>query len=257
MSRGIIEIVKDLRALGVENGDKLMVHSSFKSLGKVDGGISTFVTALEKAVGDEGTLMFPTFSYVAVNSDNPVFDVKATPCCVGAIPEFFRKTVGVKRSVHPTHSIAVWGKDRDEYIKNHHMDDVCVAENSPLYKLKDTGGKILMVGCGITHNTLIHGVECYIRPPYAFTVDYCDPTYHREYTCIHEDGTITTQAFYHMFTEPVGWYQDYDKLKGLVEMREGKILDADCYLMDAKTVWDTVLHKMENEPYYFVSQTLK
>ena len=257
MSRGISEIVKDLRALGVEQGHKLMVHSSYKSLGGVDGGIITFIEALKEAVGGEGTLMFPAFSYDTVNANNPVFDVNNSPCCVGAIPEVFRKADGVKRSVHPTHSIAVWGKDRDEYVRDHHEDNVCVGENSPLYKLKDNSGKILMVGCGITHNTLIHGVECYERPPYAFTVDYSDPTYHRDYTCIHEDGTKTTREFYHMFTEPIGWYQDYDKLRGLLEMREGKVLDADCYLMDAKEVWETVLKKMKEEPYYFVSRTLK
>lgn len=114
-----------------------------------------------------------------------------------------------------------------------------------------------MVGCGITHNTLIHGVECFQMPPYAFTVDYSNPKYHREYTCIHEDGTMTTKEFFHMFAEPIGWYQDYDKLRGLMEISSGKILDADSYLMDAQTVWNTVLEKMKIEPYYFVSRTLK
>ena len=257
MNRGIKEIVKDLRALGVVAGDKLMVHSSYKSLGGVDGGIITFIEALKEAVGEEGTLMLPTFTYDNVNAASPVFDVNNSPSCVGTIPEVFRKCNGVKRSVHPTHSIAVWGKDRDEFVRDHHEDNVCVDKNSPLFKLKDNGGKILMVGCGITHNTLIHGVECFERPPYAFTVDYSDPKYHREYTCIHEDGSTTAKEFFHMFTEPLGWYQDYDKLRGLMEITEGKVLDADCYLMDAKAVWDTVLDKMKSEPYYFVSKTLK
>lgn len=257
MNKDFKQIKFDLCNLGVTVGDKIMVHSSFKSLGKVDGGVMTFIDALKDTVTTEGTLLFPTFTYDCVNKSNPVFDVKSTVSHVGIIPEIFRKTDGVKRSVHPTHSIAVWGKNRDKFIKDHHKDNVCVGENSPLFKLKDLKGKILMVGCGITHNTLIHGVECFCKPPYAFKVDYSDPKYHRIYTCIDENDNVVRQEFLHEFMEDLGWYQDYDKLKNLMDIKEGKILDAQSYVMDAKTVWNTVLNKMQEEPYYFVSRTMK
>lgn len=53
----------DLRALGVKEGVTLLVHSSFKALGKwVCGGPAAVVLALEAALGEQGTLVMPTHS---------------------------------------------------------------------------------------------------------------------------------------------------------------------------------------------------
>lgn len=252
MNSDYIKIKNDLRSIGIKKGDRVLIHSSYKSLGGVEGGIDTFISAVKDTVGTDGTVMFPTFTYDFVNKDNPVFDIEKTPSCVGMIPEVFRKGKGVKRSLHPTHSVAVWGKDRDWYIEKHHKDKVCVGENSPIYKLKDTGGKILMVGCGITHNTLIHGLEILVRPPYAMAVDYTDPEYHREYSCIDENKNVFKQEFFHVFYHAMGYYSDFGKLNNIMEIKNGYILNAESFLMDAKTVWDTVYTKMQEDPYYFV-----
>ena len=248
----IEKCINDLKTMGIQNGDKLLVHSSYKSLGGIENGVNGFIDALMYVVGKEGTLMFPTFTYDVVNINNPVFDVRHTKSHVGIIPEIFRNREGVKRSLHPTHSVAVWGKDRDFYIKNHDLDNVAVGENSPIFKLKDNGGKILMLGCGITHNTLIHGVEAYYKPPYAFSVDYTLPEYYRLYTRIDENDNITRKEFHHAFMENVGYHQDYDKLAPLMDMKKGYILDAESFLMDANTVWTTVLEKMKIDPFYFM-----
>jgi aminoglycoside 3-N-acetyltransferase len=57
------KLVEAFRELGVEEGDTLLVHSSYKSLGEVDGGPQTVVRALEAALGAEGTLIMPTFNF--------------------------------------------------------------------------------------------------------------------------------------------------------------------------------------------------
>ncbi len=53
---GTAALLDDLRKLGVDPGDVLFVHSSFKSLGPVEGGTAAIIAALEQAVGPEGTL---------------------------------------------------------------------------------------------------------------------------------------------------------------------------------------------------------
>ena len=250
-----LAIKKDLAELGVKKGDRLLIHSSYKSMKIQGNGADTFFAALKDTVGKEGILMFPTFTYDVVNEQNPYFDVNETfSTHVGILPELFRHTEGVIRSVHPTHSLAVWGKDADYYVKDHQKDNVCVGENSPIFKLKDTGGKILMIGCGIAHNTLIHGVECFIRPPYAFKADYTASPYKREYTVTDADGAKTKINYFHEFTEEAGWYQAFYKLSQIMEIKEGKILEAQSFIMDAKEVWDTVLEKMKEDPYYFMSK---
>ena len=40
------KLVQDLQGLGIGSGDLLFVHSSFKSLGPVEGGAGTVVRAL-------------------------------------------------------------------------------------------------------------------------------------------------------------------------------------------------------------------
>ena len=106
MEQTIGKIKADLQELGVKNGDNLLVHSSLRSLGKVEGGAETVIRGMLEALGGEGTLLFPALSYVAVNAANPVFDVRNTPSCVGALPEYFRTRPGTVRSLHPTHSMS-------------------------------------------------------------------------------------------------------------------------------------------------------
>ncbi len=48
------KLVEGFRELGVMEGDTLLVHSSYKSFGEVDGGPETVVRALEAALGAGG-----------------------------------------------------------------------------------------------------------------------------------------------------------------------------------------------------------
>ena len=57
------ELVTGFEQLGLGNDDVLMVHSSYKSLGGVEGGAETVVDALREVVGEKGTVLFPTFNF--------------------------------------------------------------------------------------------------------------------------------------------------------------------------------------------------
>ena len=245
----VLDIVNDLRKIGINKGDILLVHSSFKSLGYVEGGIEAVVEALKQAVGEEGTLMLPTFTYDNVNAENPIFNIKESPSCVGMIPEVFRKSEGVVRSLHPTHSLAVWGKDKEYYIANHHDDDNCLDTNSPIYKLMQKKGKILHIGCGLSHNTILHGLEIHCKVPYAFKADYSLPEYHREYVCIDEDGKAYKKEFFHMFAKVTGWHHSLSRLTEIMPCVPVKVLEAECYLFDAKELWTIVEEALRKDPY--------
>ncbi len=52
----------DLRALGVESGMTMIVHSSLTALGWVSGGPQAVVLALQEVLGPQGTLVMPTHS---------------------------------------------------------------------------------------------------------------------------------------------------------------------------------------------------
>lgn len=51
-----LDITNAVKAVGVNEGDILNVHSSLRALGEVDGGVDAVIRGLEKAIGKEGTL---------------------------------------------------------------------------------------------------------------------------------------------------------------------------------------------------------
>ncbi len=253
MESFIKHICEDLEKLGVKKGDSLFVHSSFKSLGKVEGGAKTVVEGLKSCLGEEGTLLFPGFSWDSVTRENPVFDYYNTVTCVGYLPEYFRTQVqGVVRSVHGTHSCVALGKRAEEFVKDHEKDSTPVGKNSPLYKLWKANGKILFIGCSSNHNTTMHGVEEYFGAAYCINQE--TPV---DYVLKDRNGKQTVlKSYRHNFIwngEHVE--QRYSRLETLLnarEMQKGKVLEADCTLMQASAVWEKGLEKLKQDEWFFV-----
>ncbi|MEI3006279.1 MAG: AAC(3) family N-acetyltransferase [Victivallales bacterium] len=108
----------DLIRAGIQPSDTLLVHSSMKSIGAVDGGADTVLDALMDYFREKGLLVFPTLTY-GLNPSNPVFYVNETPSQVGLLSDLFWRRPGVLRSLHPTHSVAAWGHDAAEFIAGH------------------------------------------------------------------------------------------------------------------------------------------
>ncbi len=245
----------DLRALGLKDGDTVMVHSSYKSLGGIEDGPAGVFKGLLEVLGEEGTLILPGFSFDTVTRENPVFDIYETPSCVGFLPEYFRTQVeGVIRSLHATHSLCLKGKRAEELASGHEKDLTPVGENSPLAKLPKIDGKILMLGNGAGSNTSMHGVEELSEPPYLF-----DRTRPVEYTLKIGDKVIKQpNAIRHNFVvngKHLG--QRYARIVEHLTKEEcsvGKVLDADCYLFSAKAVWEKGHELLIKDPYYFVEE---
>lgn len=240
------KIASDLHSLGVSPGETLLVHSSLRSLGPVDGGAETVVQGLFQALGEEGTLLFPALSFATVGAANPVFDVRRTPSCVGALPEYFRQRKGTCRSVHPTHSVSGCGKRSAELLKDHFLDETSCGEHSPFRRLREEGDWILFIGCSIAPNTSMHAVEELVTPPYL----------HREkvlYKCILEDGSERTMDVKrHNFQ---GYAQNYRRLGEIltpVELHHGSVLEAECYLMKISAMWEKGYEALKKDPFYFV-----
>lgn len=170
-------IVEDLDELGVSAGDVLLVHSSLSALGWVAGGAPAVVDALMATLTDEGTLVMPTHSpqlsepsdwenppvpeswYEPVRESMAPYRPAVTPTRgMGAIPECFRDYPGVRRSRHPAHSFAAWGRHRDEVVEGHGYD-YSLGEDSPLARVYDLDGDVLLLGVGHDRNTSLHLAE--------------------------------------------------------------------------------------------------
>ncbi len=241
----IEKIASDLSHLGINKGDEILVHTAFSKLGKgVDP--DDVIAGLRLAIGDEGTLVIPSLSWENVNKENPVFDVYDTPACIGFFPEYFRKTEGVRRSVHPTHSCSAIGKNADAYISLHQLDRTPVGENSPFRILSNRKGKILFLGVVSTPNTSMHGVEELVGPDYLYGDDL-------EYTLNGYDG-FSYKAVYHThgFKNTAQRYERAETLMNQYELSKGYVLEAYCTLMSSEALWKKGKEALEKDNHFFV-----
>jgi len=144
------DLQRALLQLGVLPGDVLMVHSAFDRFLGFHGGPVDVIRALQEVVGPGGTLMMPTIPFqgtaVEYARGEPVFDARQTVSRMGLITEVFRRAPGVVRSVHPTHSVAVWGSKADAIIAGHELADTPCGRLTPYAKLLDYDAKILLAG---------------------------------------------------------------------------------------------------------------
>ena len=109
-------IVKDLRKLGLKEGDDVLLHSSLKSIGYVEGGARTVIHAIVDVISLSGTLIVPTYSvkgtmYATCKTKDYIFNPHSSPTGLGHIPAAFLKFPNKYRSIHPTHSVSAIGKN--------------------------------------------------------------------------------------------------------------------------------------------------
>jgi len=248
MNDVVCRMVHDLAGLGVRKAGILLVHSSLKSLGRLPDGPETAIAALIEALGSEGTLLMPALSYETVTVENPFFDVANTPSCVGALTECFRTRPGTMRSVHPTHSVCGIGSAAGHMLSEHSRDVTPCGEHSPFFKLKSEAGQILFLGCGLKPNTSMHAVEELVEPAYLYNswVDYRIK--------LADASETAMRVRRHGFK---GWLQRYDRIETVMAgkgIRAGKVLSADCFLLEAPAFWRMAYQAMKETPLYFVDR---
>ena len=183
------QLVAQLRDLGIEKDDTLMVHTSLKSIGKQDtgkkSGAEVLVSALCRSVSD-GLLLIPAFTFSNIRQE-PVFDIRDTKPCVGAVPcvavELANRAyeIGDKtclRSFHVSHSVVAFGKRAYEYTCADRNSCTPTPFGGCVGKLYEENAKILLIGVDMTKITFIHAIDEYLEPqgvsaPYYITAtDY-------------------------------------------------------------------------------------
>lgn len=151
-------LLNQLNEMNIDNKGTLLVHSSMKSIGVVEGRADTVLEAFTDFM-EEGLLLFPTHTWATVNQSNPYFNVETSSVCTGILPELFRKKKNVVRSLHPTHSVAALGNNAKAFIEGQEKFDTPCHRDSVWGKLLDEKATILLVGVDQRRNTFIHGIE--------------------------------------------------------------------------------------------------
>ena len=136
------DVMAALRKLGVSEGDTIITHSSFKSLGETENGADTVIKGMSDAVGETGTVVFPTLCQKDWDNIFKNWHLDADSD-VGYLTNYFRKLPGARRSDQATHSVAAMGAKAEYITKTHGVTgkrygifgDTAFASDSPWEKL--------------------------------------------------------------------------------------------------------------------------
>ncbi|MHC4841483.1 MAG: AAC(3) family N-acetyltransferase [Planctomycetota bacterium] len=241
---------KDLRQLGVSGGMTLIVHSSLSSLGWVCGGPQAVILALQQVVTKEGTLLMPSHStqnsdpsgwqnppipkdWVSVVRENqPAFDPTLTPTRgMGAIADMFWRGRDVVRGDHPSSSFAAWGKDAAEMVFKHAPENT-FAPDSPIGRVYECDGHILLLGIGHDRNTSLHLAE--------HRADWSGKNWRQQGAAMFRDGR-------RVWAEWREFENDSSRFTELAEkyaaqspqaIKHGQVANASCQLMKSRPLID-------------------
>jgi aminoglycoside N3'-acetyltransferase len=237
MTRSRSEIVDQLRALGVPPGAVLLVHTSFRAVRPIDGGPEGLISALFDAVGPEGTVVMPSWP-----DGRGVFDSGSTPASgdLGVVADVFWRLPGVERSPHP-HAFAARGPAAGEILRDPLPLPPHVPE-SPVGRVHDLDGWVLLLGVNHDADTTIHLAECIAGVPYGLPKS----------CTVLRDGAPTRVDYLEndhccsRFRLMDAW------LRAAGTQREGVVGSADSRLARSRDVVDAALLELRRDPLVFL-----
>lgn len=269
------QLKDQLESMGLKGDETILIHSSMKAIGAVDGGADTVLDAWMEYFKD-GLLLLPTHTWKTVNADNPVYNPYTTPSCVGLLTNMFMKRDGVIRSLHPTHSMSGYGKNAAEYLAGEEYNNTPCTPGGCYDRLKEVGGKVLLVGVGHERNTYIHSVEEVLNVPNRLSdmpmelvIELQEesnnsgklPPYNRdEGWKKHTDNKLCRKVYVrkHYNAQQPHISEDFVKLNQIFldsgVVRKVKFGDADSLLCDAKGMFNIVRQVVAPDPECIVTK---
>lgn len=159
------------------SGKPVIVHSSLKSIGEIEGRGEVLLEALiEHFTKDGGILCVPTHTWRTC-----VLDLSKAESCLGKLPEIAAGHKDGLRSLHPTHSMTVFGDKKrcENFIKNEINVDSPTNPDGCYGNIFKENGFVLLIGVGQEKNTCIHCVDEMLEIPHRLTKEgiYADIIY--------------------------------------------------------------------------------
>ncbi len=162
------DLINALKNIGIKKGDILCVHSQLIKIGipliSKDIYLQAILECFFETIGEEGTLIMPTFTYSFCN--NEIYNNLESKSKVGLLTEYFRtKWCDVKRTNDPIFSFAIKGDKEKLFLCN---TTSCFGDNSVYDILAKENGKIILFGMDNNGLTFSHFIEEKAKVSYRY-----------------------------------------------------------------------------------------
>ena len=233
------QLIQQIRAMGVQPDDTVLIHTSMKAIGEVEGGADTVIDAFIDCLPD-GLFLVPTHTWGVVNKDQPVYDVRSTVPNIGALPRTAALRKDGIRSLHVTHSIWAHGKDAESFIQGEERAESPCPAGFAWSRLADVHAKILLLGVNHSRDTFIHAIDELAQIP-----DRIHPEAY-EVTCIDWNGNAIRHPMHPHYCTKADSISDYfvNFEKALVMQGAqtfGKLGNAEVRIIDARRCQDVIM----------------
>ena len=232
-------VTAQLRELGVEPGCVLLVHTAFSKVRPVDGGPAGLIAALEAAIGSGGTLVMPSMA----DTDDEPFERSTTPCmAMGVVADTFWRLPGVARSDSP-HAFAARGPLAEAITRPHPLE-IPHGIASPVGRVFEAGGQVLLLGVGHDANTTVHLAENLAGVRYGQTYA----------SAVWENGSSVLREYF----EPDHCCERFALLDDWLEaealQRRGRVGSAEARLAASKAIVDSALAQLRRNETVFLHE---
>ncbi|MCL1874652.1 MAG: AAC(3) family N-acetyltransferase [Synergistaceae bacterium] len=161
--------------IGIVKNDRIFVSSDAVRLsflcyshGEVFNA-NQFIDSIIKVIGDNGTLVFPTFNWGFCRGD--AFDYCKTASKAGSLTNTALKRKDFKRTKHPIYSFAVWGNDTEALCSLNNKSSF--GDDSPFAFFYKHGYKNLFIDVDYKNSaTFVHYCEEKAGVSYRFLKDF-------------------------------------------------------------------------------------
>ena len=156
----IEKIKEQLSAFDIPKGAMVIVHSSLRCVGDVEGGgESLFDAILEHIISRDGVLLVPTHTWHLFGDNKITLDMTNPDSCLGEFTKIALCKNGI-RTENPTHSMMLFGDpDRVEELAKLERDVNFPTAKDGAYAKLAKGGYVLLIGVDQSKNTFLHAAD--------------------------------------------------------------------------------------------------
>ena len=152
------DLILQMQQMGLRADDTVLIHTSMRAVGAVEGGADSLLDAFCEYLC-RGLFLVPTHTWMSVNAENPVYDVRTSVSCIGIVPVRAAARQDGFRSLHPTHSMWGFGADAETFLQGEENAHSPCPPGFCWDRLADRGAKLLLIGVGHDRDTFLHSVD--------------------------------------------------------------------------------------------------